>query len=153
MTLPRYCQHLGNGPQLPVDSDTVCVRVGEAGVALYLVCSSKASINSCVASPSLDIGRAACKRHYYFWQLKSFLQRFSADWSLITSCSGILGFLSQARDLAQVEIAETSCRHWTYLSTFHIFFLSFLLTTEHVGSWGENFPKAITVLSLGMNWK
>lgn len=64
---------------------------------------------TCMASSSLDIGRAACKGRYYFWQLKSFLQCFSADRRLITSCSKILGLFSQTWGLAQVETAETSC--------------------------------------------
>lgn len=133
-----------------IPSDTVSFRVGWVGFTLFFACSSKATINCCVASSSLDIGRAACKRHYYFWQLKSFLQCFSADRRLITSCSKILGLLSQTWGLAQVEIAETSCKHWNFLSTFNIFLLSFLLMTENLGTWGEIFPKIFVVLSSGM---
>lgn len=122
MNVPRCWQHLWNGPQLPVGSDSVYFKVGEVEFASFFSRSSKASTNSWVAGSSLDIREAACKRHYYFWQLKSFLQCFSADQRLITSCSKILGFLSQTWGLTQVEIAETSCRHWTF-STFPIFLL------------------------------
>lgn len=117
----------------------VCIwKWGEVEFAPFFSRSSKTSTHSWVASSSLDIGEAACKRHYYFWQLKSFLQCFSADRRLITSCSKIPGFLSQTRGLTQAAIAETSCRHWTR-STFHIFWLSCFLHDWTLGKLRRKF--------------